>query len=256
MSAQQQFPRPVVDVSGQLVLVTGAASGIGLAVTERLAELGARVIGIDQNQDGLRALADSGLTADTLALDITDAANTQQQIAALLQRESQVHALVNCAGITGETGKPSAEIPIQDFNRVLSVNVSGAFSLSTALLPHMTSKGYGRILHVASISGKDGNAGMVSYSTSKAALIGMVKAMGKEYATSGVTVNAIAPAVIATPMVAAMPQHQVQYMVDKIPMGRLGSLDEIANAIAWAISPAASFTTGFTFDLSGGRAVY
>jgi 3-oxoacyl-[acyl-carrier protein] reductase len=120
----------------------------------------------------------------------------------------------------------------------------------------MVERGYGRILHVASIAGKEGNAGMVSYSASKAGLIGMVKSQGKEYAESGVIVNALAPAVIHTDMVEAMPADQVRYMTEKIPMRRLGKLEECAELVAWIVSPACSFTTGFTFDLSGGRAVY
>ncbi len=120
----------------------------------------------------------------------------------------------------------------------------------------MTASGYGRILHVASIAGKDGNAGMVSYSASKAGLVGMVKAMGKEYAQTGVTINAIAPAVIRTQMVDEMPESQVDYMLSRIPMNRCGTLDEVAEPISWTVSPAASYTTGFVFDLSGGRAVY
>jgi 3-oxoacyl-[acyl-carrier protein] reductase len=120
----------------------------------------------------------------------------------------------------------------------------------------MRERGYGRILHVASIAGKEGNAGMAAYSASKAGLIGLVKVMGKEYAETGVTINALAPAVIRTPMVAAMPEAQVKYMTDKIPMKRCGELEEAAAMIGWIVSPECSFTTGFTFDMTGGRAVY
>ena len=143
-----------------------------------------------------------------------------------------------------------------DFRRVLEINLIGAFVLSQAVLGALREAGYGRILHIASIAGKEGNAGMVSYSASKAGLIGMVKSMGKEYAQEGITVNALAPAVIWTPMVEAMPQSQVDYMTQRIPMGRLGRLEEVAEMAAWIVSPAASFTTGFTFDLTGGRATY
>jgi len=139
---------------------------------------------------------------------------------------------------------------------VHAINLRGAFLLSRAVIPAMASRGYGRVLHVASIAGKEGNAGMVAYSASKAGLIGMVKAQGKEYAKTGVTVNALAPAVIRTAMVDAMPDEQVRYMTDKIPMGRTGSLTEAAEMIAWIVSPACSFSTGAVFDLSGGRAVY
>jgi 3-oxoacyl-[acyl-carrier protein] reductase len=164
--------------------------------------------------------------------------------------------LVNCAGITGETNRLSEDVDVEDFDLVYRVNLRGAFLLSRAVLPRMVAHGYGRVLHVASIAGKEGNAGMVAYSATKAGLIGMVKAQGKEYAETGVTVNALAPAVIRTAMVDAMPPAQVTYMTDRIPMKRTGTLAEAAELICWIVSPACSFTTGFTFDMSGGRAVY
>jgi 3-oxoacyl-[acyl-carrier protein] reductase len=138
----------------------------------------------------------------------------------------------------------------------MQVNVRGPFLTSKAVVPFMLRRGYGRVLHIASIAGKEGNAGMLAYSTSKAAVIGLTKVQGKDYAGTGVTVNALAPAVINTPMVAALPEAQVKYMTDKIPMKRCGSLDEVAAIAAFIVSPEASFTTGFTFDLTGGRAVY
>jgi len=140
--------------------------------------------------------------------------------------------------------------------RLLRVNFFGSYLTSKAVLPGMISRGYGRVLHIASIAGKEGNAGMLGYSASKAAVIGMAKVQGKEVAGTGVTVNALAPAVIQTPMVAAMPAEQVNYMTAKIPMGRCGSLDELVAMVEFIVSPACSFTTGFTFDLTGGRATY
>lgn len=145
---------------------------------------------------------------------------------------------------------------MDDFDHVIAVNLRGAFVLSQAVLPHLLDHGYGRLLHVASIAGKEGNAGMVSYSAAKAALIGMVKSMGKEYAPTGVTINALAPAVIRTAILDVVPATQVEYMTSRIPRARCGELEEAAEMIAWILSPAASFSTGFTFDLSGGRAVY
>jgi 3-oxoacyl-[acyl-carrier protein] reductase len=128
--------------------------------------------------------------------------------------------------------------------------------LSKAVLPRLLTHNYGRVLHVASIAGKEGNAGMAAYSATKAGLIGLVKSLGKDYAETGITINALAPAVIRTPMVDALPEATVRYMTDRIPMKRCGELDEAAQLIAWIVSPACSFTTGFTFDLSGGRATY
>jgi 3-oxoacyl-[acyl-carrier protein] reductase len=147
-------------------------------------------------------------------------------------------------------------VALADFDRVCALNLRAALMLSQAVLPGMLARGYGRVLHVASIAGKEGNKGMTAYSASKAGLIGLVKSMGKDYAESGVTVNALAPAVIRTPLVEALPQATVDYMTEKIPMRRCGELREAASCIAWIISPACSFTTGFTFDLSGGRATY
>jgi 3-oxoacyl-[acyl-carrier protein] reductase len=168
----------------------------------------------------------------------------------------QLHGVVNCAAITGKTNIKAHEVSLDNFDEVYRINLRGALILSQAVLPHMLQKGYGRLLHIASIAGKDGNAGMTAYSTTKAGLIGMVKSMGKDYAETGITINALAPAVIRTPMVAALPDATVKYMTDKIPMKRCGELDEAAQMIAWILSPACSFTTGFTFDLTGGRATY
>lgn len=239
------------------MIVAGAGSGIGRATTYALAALGCRIGCLDVNLAAAQETADAaGDQAFAIELDVTDAVSVTEAVAAAEQRLDGPQALVNCVGITGRTNLLSHEVPIDDFDRVVAVNLRGALLLSRAVLPGMVARGYGRILHVASIAGKEGNAGMVSYSASKAGLIGMVKAQGKEYAGTGVTVNAVAPAVIHTPMVDAMPPEQVRYMTDRIPMGRLGELDEIAALIGFAISPATSFITGFTWDMTGGRATY
>ena len=162
--------------------------------------------------------------------------------------------LVNCAGITGQTGIPAHEVDPDDFDRVYQINLRAAFLLTRTVVPFMLARRYGRILHVASIAGKEGNAGMLAYSATKAGLIGLVKSAAKDYAETGITINALAPAVIRTDMVAAMPEHQVRYMTDRIPMKRTGTLQEAASMIAFIVSSECAFTTGFTFDLSGGRA--
>jgi 3-oxoacyl-[acyl-carrier protein] reductase len=154
------------------------------------------------------------------------------------------------------TNVKSHEVDPANVDLVFHVNFFGSYHASRAVLPGMLRQNYGRVLHIASIAGKEGNAGMMAYSASKAAVIGMTKVQGKELAETGVTVNALAPAVIRTPMVAALPLAQVTYMTDKIPMKRCGTLEEVANIAAFIVSPEASFTTGFTFDLSGGRATY
>lgn len=245
---------------GQTAVVVGAADGIGKAAATLLAQRGVRVACLDRNLAGAEEVARS-LTSDTAAAlavgtDVVDAASVEHAIGRVREELGPVAALVNCAGTTGVTGRKSEDVDIEDFDLVYRVNLRGAFLLSKAVLPGMVAEGYGRVLHVASIAGKEGNAGMVAYSATKAGLIGMVKAQGKEYAETGVTVNALAPAVIRTAMVEAMPPAQVEYMTERIPMRRTGRLQEAAETICWAVSPACSFTTGFTFDLSGGRAVY
>jgi NAD(P)-dependent dehydrogenase (short-subunit alcohol dehydrogenase family) len=145
---------------------------------------------------------------------------------------------------------------LEDFDRVMNVNVRGSFIMFQAVIGHMLARNYGRILYIASVSGKEGNAGMLAYSTSKAAVIALAKVQGKEYAETGITVNALAPAVIRTAMVEALPEMQVKYMTEKIPMKRCGTTDEFAAMAAFIVSPENSFTTGFTFDLTGGRATY
>jgi 3-oxoacyl-[acyl-carrier protein] reductase len=245
--------RSGTSIEGHRILVVGAASGIGQATAEVLESRGAVVVRADRDAAGLHS---AGGDRPGMLVDITEAGIVGPAIDALVDAGGPLDALVNCAGVTGTTNVRSHEVSVEELDAVYAVNLRGAFALSRAVLPHMAERGYGRILHLASIAGKEGNAGMVAYSATKAGLIGMVKTMGKEYATTGVTVNAVAPGVIRTPMVAALPQEQVDYMTAKIPMGRCGTLQEISDLIAWVVSPASSFTTGFTFDLSGGRAVY
>jgi 2-dehydro-3-deoxy-L-rhamnonate dehydrogenase (NAD+) len=241
------------DWTTQNIVVTGAASGLGRAICFRFAHLCARVSGLDLNEAALLEMQSAlGQNFSPVICDICDRA----QVAAVFKRFDTVDVLVNSAGITGQTNLKSQETDPVDVERVFRVNFFGSYLTSKAVLPGMIARGYGRVLHIASIAGKEGNAGMLAYSASKAAVIGMTKVQGKEVAGMGVTVNALAPAVIETPMVAAMPPEQVKYMTAKIPMGRCGSLDELVAMVEFIVSPACSFTTGFTFDLTGGRATY
>ena len=246
-----------IDRGDYNVVVVGAASGIGLEAARFLTAQGVRIAALDRNKDGVEAAAKAlGPKAIARAVDVTDWSAVQSTVDSVAKEFGRIDALVNCAGITGKTNIPTHEVDIEDFDAVYRINLKGAFLLSKAVIPHMLAKKYGRILHVASIAGKEGNAGMAAYSSTKAGLIGLVKTLGKDYAETGITVNGLAPAVIRTPMVDALPQATIDYMTAKIPMRRCGELEESAQLIGWIVSPACSFTTGFTFDLTGGRAVY
>ena len=231
----------------QVAIVTGAASGLGLAIAKKLHGEGAQVVALDLNEASLPI---------SFAVDLTkedQVANVVNQIA---EKFGRIDILVNSAGVTGATNIKSHEVETDNLRFVFDVNFMASFFTARAVLPWMLRNNYGRILHIASVAGKEGNAGMLAYSASKAAVIGMTKVQGKEYAESGITVNALAPAVIQTPMVDAMPEAQVKYMTDKIPMKRCGTLDEIAHMAAFIVSRETAFTTGFTFDMTGGRATY
>lgn len=241
----------------QTAIVTGGTSGLGLAIARRLISEGAFVVVWDMNAKACDELAKVlGSRGRCDVFDVTNEAQVRAAIGLVAANRGKIDILVNCAGITGKTNIKSHEVTLDDFEFVLRVNLTGSFLTAKHVLPGMVKAGYGRILHIASIAGKEGNAGMLAYSASKAAVIGMTKVQGKEYAETGVTINALAPAVIQTPMVGAMPPEQVTYMTSKIPMKRCGSLDEVAAIAAFIVSKEASFTTGFTFDLTGGRAVY
>jgi NAD(P)-dependent dehydrogenase (short-subunit alcohol dehydrogenase family) len=245
------------DFEGQVAMITGAASGLGLVIAKKLLNEGAKVALLDFNETALQhEFGQYGSVAECITIDVTDQQRVDKATAQVLQRFGKIDILVNCAGITGITNVKSHEVPTENLQKVFDLNFMGSFYTAKAVLPNMIANGYGRILHIASIAGKEGNAGMLAYSASKAAVIGMTKVQGKEYAEYGITVNALAPAVIQTPLVDAMPEAQVKYMTDKIPMKRCGTLDEAANLAAYIVSSKNSFTTGFTFDLSGGRATY
>ena len=241
----------------QVAIITGGANGIGFAVAQRLISEGAQVVIVDQVKAALtKAAKQLGAAASSVALDVTDEAAVSKAINKIAKQHGRIDILVNCAGVTGKTNVKTHEVDYDNFKFVFEVNVNGSFLMARAVLPHMLKRNYGRIVHVASVAGKDGNAGMLAYSASKAAVIGMAKVQGKEYAETGITVNAFAPAVIRTAMVDALPAAQVTYMTDKIPMKRCGTLDECAHMITFIASPGASFTTGFTFDMTGGRSTY
>jgi len=241
----------------QVAMITGGADGLGFALAKRLTALGVHVVALDRNSELIaRAKKELGETSRGLVTDVTDPAAVKKSVDAVVAEFGRIDILVNSAGMTGQTNIKSHEVSLEDFDRVFALNVRACLITFQAVAPHMLERDYGRVLHIASIAGKDGNAGMLAYSSSKAAVIGMTKVQGKEYAETGIRVNALAPAVVRTAMVEALPPEQVKYMTDKIPMKRCGSMEEFAETAAFIVSPGNGFTTGFTFDLSGGRAVY
>lgn len=243
--------------NNKVTIITGAASGLGLALAGLLIERGECIAIFDLDKKRMEDVVNRlGENAVFFEVDVTNPAMVQNAVKAVISKWGKIDSLVNAAGITGITNVKSHEVDLADFKRVFDINVNGCLITVQAVIPYMLEKKYGRILHIASIAGKEGNAGMVAYSSSKAAVIGMAKSQGKEYAETGLTINALAPAVIKTDLVAAMPAEQVKYMTDKIPMKKCGTLQEFAEMAAFIISPQNSFTTGFTFDLSGGRATY
>jgi len=241
----------------KVVVITGAASGLGLAIAQNLSDCGVKLALLDNNKEELLKIKEQlGCENEIYSVDVRIASEIKKTIKEIHKRFEAIHILINSAGITGLTNTRSHEVDITNLQKVMDVNFMGSFLTSKYSLPIMLKQNYGRILHIASIAGKEGNAGMLAYSSSKAAVIAMAKVQGKEYAETGITINALAPAVILTAMVDQMPDKQVKYMTDKIPMKRCGTLDELVSMVSFIVSDKNSFTTGFTFDLSGGRATY
>jgi len=245
------------DFAGSVAIITGAASGLGLAIAKKLSGLGVRLVLFDSNKNLLEKIKTEFQDQVKLyAVDVTFEDQVKKAINEVADQFGSIDILINSAGVTGKTNIKSHDVDSADMQSVFSVNFFGSFFTSKHALPWMLKNNYGRILHIASIAGKEGNAGMLAYSVSKAAVIAMSKVQGKEYAETGVTINSLAPAVIKTPILDDMPPEQIKYMTDKIPMKRCGTLDEAANMAVFIVSPENSFSTGFTFDLSGGRATY
>lgn len=246
------------DITGHLIIVTGAGSGIGRAVATLLVAKGAIVAACDKNLDSLAELKNKlqNPNLHIYEIDFLSEDSINNCVKSVESALGGIHAGINCVGILGENGSKAEDVDIENFDLVYKINLRGALIFTKSLLKGMSARGYGRILHLASISGKDGNPLLVSYSATKAGLIGMVKSIGKEYATSGITINAMAPALIETPILEGFSESTLAFLKSKIPMNRFGTTTEVALLAAWIVSPACSFTTGFTFDLSGGRAVY
>jgi 3-oxoacyl-[acyl-carrier protein] reductase len=237
------------DFGGRVALVTGGASGIGAATVELLRTCGAQVAVLDLNLDGVREDV-LGVQGDVTRSSDVDAAITQVE-----SDLGNLDVLVCSAGVGGES-LPAIDVPDEEWRRVFAVNCDGTFFCNRAVVRRMVARGYGRIVNVASIAGKEGNPMAAAYSASKAAVIGMTKSIGKEVAGTGVLVNCIAPAVIDTPILGQLSDEHIGYMIERIPLNRTGKPEEVARLIAYLASEDMSFSTGACFDISGGRAVY
>lgn len=242
--------------ANRVAVVTGGVSGIGLAIARRLAAEGARLVIWDRDRAALDdAAARVGAPVHTECLDLVDPAAVMAAGVTTAAALGRIDILVASAGITGPNG-PVWEYPIADWQRVMDVNVNGVFYSNRAVVPHMLAGGWGRIVNIASVAGKEGNPNAAAYSASKAAVIGLTKSLGKELANTPVRVNCVTPAAVRTPIFEQMAQSQIDFMLSKIPMGRFGTVDEVAAMVCWLCSEEASFSTGAVFDCSGGRATY
>jgi 3-oxoacyl-[acyl-carrier protein] reductase len=244
------------ELSGQTAIVTGAGTGIGEVIATRLTAAGARVAVTDIDADSAQAVAKKiGRGAFPLTLDVTKPDQIAAALEQVISTAGSLEIVVNNAGIGGRAA-PIWEQSDTDWHRVMDLNINAAFYMCRAVLPHMRTKGYGRIVNIASIAGKEGNPNMVAYSASKAAVIGLTKSIAKEVAAEGICINAVAPAVIRTKILDQLTPAQVDYMVQRIPMKRTGKPEEVAAVVHFLASRDCSFVTGQCYDVSGGRATY
>lgn len=242
-------------LQGQTAIVTGGMRGIGLAIAQRLHSVGAQVVIWDLAVDGWDSTANGFEPVLRQALDVASLASVQAAFAEVLERLGQVEILVNNAGINGPV-LPCWEYPPEAWEKVIAVDLNSVFYCCRTAIAHMRERGFGRVVNIASMAGKDGVQYISGYSAAKAGVIAFTKAAAKELAQDGVLLNCIAPAMVETPLLAEMTAEHIAASKAKIPMGRFLKAEEIANMVAWIAGPECSFTTGFVFDLSGGRATY
>ena len=241
---------------GRTAIVTGGASGIGLAVAARLAQEGATVSIWDLKEDALASAKTEAGAADTQAVDVSDAGLVAKAMAASVAAlGGKLDILVASAGITGPN-VTVRDYPVDAWRQVINVNVNGLFYCNQAAVPHLERNGYGRIVNIASVAGKEGNPNAAAYSTSKAGVIGFTKSLGKELAKTEIRVNCVTPAAVRTAIFDQMSQQHIDFMLSKIPIGRFGEIAEVTSLICWLASEECSFSTGAVFDASGGRATY
>ncbi|MBO32683.1 MAG: 3-oxoacyl-ACP reductase [Rhodospirillaceae bacterium] len=245
-----------IDLNGRNAIVTGGAAGLGFAIADRLAGSGANVCIWDLNQDAIdEAVGKLTGNAAGVVCNVADAASVADAVAATKEKLGSIHITVNNAGISGPN-MTSWEYPPEEWQKVIDVNLTGTFLVSSTVIPEMINADYGRIVNIASVAGKDGNPQAPAYSASKAGIIGLTKALGKELANTNVLVNCVTPAAVRTAIFDQMTQDHIDFMLSKIPMNRFGQPEEIAAMVAWLSSEECSFSTGGVFDLSGGRSTY
>lgn len=245
-----------LDLKGRTAVITGGAAGIGEAIAKRMAASGARVCLWDRDRGVLESAREAlGAGHQGIALDVASEPDVAAATDATLKAFGRIDILVCSAGITGPN-LPLVDYPLADWKEVIDINLNGLFLCNRAIAPKMVEAGYGRIVNIASIAGKEGNPNASAYSASKAAVIALTKSLGKELARTNVRVNCITPAAVRTGMFSQMTQQHIDFMLSKIPLGRFGTIEEIAAMVAWLATEECSFSTGAVFDLSGGRAVY
>jgi 2-dehydro-3-deoxy-L-rhamnonate dehydrogenase (NAD+) len=245
-----------LDFQGRHAVITGGATGLGFAIAQRLVQSGGSVTLWDRDEEGARKAAQQlGVKVSAVAVDVSQHESVQAAVKSTLKISPKVDALVNSAGITGPNTKVW-EYPVDAWRQVMDVNLNGLFYCCREIAPLMRDAGYGRIVNIASVAGKDGNPNASAYSASKAAVMALTKSLGKELADTGVRVNCVTPAAVKTAIFDQMSEAHIQFMLSKIPMGRFGTPEEVAALVGWLCTEECSFSTGAVFDLSGGRSTY